>query len=24
MVAWFLGGVALLFIARLIGERNER
>lgn len=23
MVAWFLGGVALLFIARLIGERNE-
>jgi ubiquinol-cytochrome c reductase cytochrome c subunit len=24
MVAWFLGGVALLLIARLIGERNER
>lgn len=24
MVAWFLGGVALLFIARLIGERTER
>ena len=23
MVAWFLGGVALLFCARLIGERND-
>jgi ubiquinol-cytochrome c reductase cytochrome c subunit len=23
MIAWFLGGVALLFCARLIGERNE-